>query len=87
MSSFEIGNVFGMFIMSFAIFVIVQFVLSKIPALRQRHAVTTGVAFSLSFLLLLPSGNSIVAIAVTVVLLAVACFWRFNDLVRRSKRN
>lgn len=52
MESFDIARTFGSALMTFAIFVLIQFALSRIAALRSRYFVTAGVAIAVCVLLL-----------------------------------
>jgi Mg2+/Co2+ transporter CorB len=75
MGSFDLGRAIGAALMTFAIFVIVQFVLSKIPALSQRYAVTAGIAFVLAALLLVATPAPTDVAVATGALFLGACIW------------
>lgn len=77
MDSFDFGRSFGSALMTFAIFVILQFVLAKIPAWRQKYMITAGIAFSLASVLLVASPAPSTVSATAGAIFVAACFWHF----------
>jgi len=75
--SFDIGRAFGSALMTFAIFVIVQFVLAKIPALRQRYLVSAGIAAVLGVILLAATPAPVETMTLAFGMFFAACAWHF----------
>lgn len=73
MDSFDIGRVLGASVMTFAMFVIVHYALSKIPGMKTRYAAMAGISFVLNALLLLASAAPIEIKLASFLLFVAAC--------------
>lgn len=80
------GYTFGLFIMAFAISMILQFVLNKIPPLKPRLMVTYGISFVVGALLIVASADIFAAdvFAGLLLFLAMLYFYR-RDFSKRAK--
>jgi len=86
MSAAIVGYAIGLFVASFAIAMILQFMLDKIPPLKARLRVSYGMAFLAGALLVAASADTEAPGLVAALLLFLAMFYCFRrDILKRTK--
>lgn len=86
MESYDIGRVIGEALMSFAVFVIFQAVIAKIPFRQPRYPASAIIAFLLAMFIIWVSPAPLEITIGAAALLVAACIWHFTRYGRAPKK-
>lgn len=86
MGTAQIGYTIGIFGMSFAIAVILQFILNKLAFFKRRPRASYGVAYVFSLFLIAASSDILTSSLLGAALLSLALFFVYKrDVAKLSK--